>query len=384
MNSLQDCYRILDLEMGATIEEVKRAYRELVRVWHPDRFVHDPVLQRKTQEKLKQINLAYEQICKNDAETPKPSPATDKTETSSTRSRSDYGESQASSSGSSSDETAAPQTPPQDFKESTFGSRFIRFAAFLIVVFFAKLFVSALTQPTHQSVSRLPYIPATPYPAPIAPAPTLTPKPTTVPSVVAKTQEQEEVNHTTTHEGDKTFTVGSSKSQVYAVQGPPKQIGDTQWGYEYSTVYFQNGSVSGWHDPSKILRARLVPNAQMGLRTYFTIGSSLDEVLAAQGSPQHVTSSGLGYEFSTIYFQNGRVSGWHDPSKVLKKLLLPNSQIGARTSFTIGSSIDEVLAAQGTPQHVSSSGFGYEYSTVYFKDAKVSGWHNPSNNLKIR
>jgi TPR repeat protein len=59
-NNLQDLYRTLDLEPGATLADVKRSYRELVRVWHPDRFAHDPALERKGQEKLKRINLAFE------------------------------------------------------------------------------------------------------------------------------------------------------------------------------------------------------------------------------------------------------------------------------------------------------------------------------------
>jgi len=56
-------YRILEVEPGASLEEIKRAYREMARVWHPDRFPNDIRLQNKAQEKLKQINLAYEQIC---------------------------------------------------------------------------------------------------------------------------------------------------------------------------------------------------------------------------------------------------------------------------------------------------------------------------------
>src|SRR2546425_5239032 len=59
---LQDCCRILEIETGATWEEAKRSYRELVRVWHPDRFAHDPALERKAQEKLKQLNLALERF----------------------------------------------------------------------------------------------------------------------------------------------------------------------------------------------------------------------------------------------------------------------------------------------------------------------------------
>lgn len=59
---LDDCYALLDLRPGATDEEMKRAHRDLSKVWHPDRFAHDPALRRKAEEKLKAINEAYETI----------------------------------------------------------------------------------------------------------------------------------------------------------------------------------------------------------------------------------------------------------------------------------------------------------------------------------
>jgi hypothetical protein len=62
MDNIDRYYEILELNPGASIEEVKRAYRDLVRVWHPDRFSNDPRLQQKAQEKLKDINEAYEKL----------------------------------------------------------------------------------------------------------------------------------------------------------------------------------------------------------------------------------------------------------------------------------------------------------------------------------
>ncbi len=59
---LARCYQLLEIEPGATLEEVKRSYREQVKIFHPDRFAGDPKLQLKTQEKLKNINLAFERI----------------------------------------------------------------------------------------------------------------------------------------------------------------------------------------------------------------------------------------------------------------------------------------------------------------------------------
>jgi curved DNA-binding protein CbpA len=56
------CIEILGLKPGASQEEVNHAYRDLVSVWHPDRFVGNPRLQKKAEEKIKEINVAYEYI----------------------------------------------------------------------------------------------------------------------------------------------------------------------------------------------------------------------------------------------------------------------------------------------------------------------------------
>jgi hypothetical protein len=51
---------VLALRPGATPVEIKEAYRDMVKVWHPDRFGSDPRLRQKAEEKLKQINKAYQ------------------------------------------------------------------------------------------------------------------------------------------------------------------------------------------------------------------------------------------------------------------------------------------------------------------------------------
>jgi hypothetical protein len=68
---LEECYRLLDLDPGATDEEVKSAWRDLTKVWHPDRFGHDRDVQRRAEEKLKAINEAYERILAHREGTPK-------------------------------------------------------------------------------------------------------------------------------------------------------------------------------------------------------------------------------------------------------------------------------------------------------------------------
>ncbi len=62
MQDFKRCCQILGLEVGASRTEVKQAYRDLVHVWHPDRFAHNPRLQKKAEAKLKEINAAYETV----------------------------------------------------------------------------------------------------------------------------------------------------------------------------------------------------------------------------------------------------------------------------------------------------------------------------------
>ncbi len=56
------CIKKLGLSPGASQEEVNQAYRDLVTVWHPDRFANNLRLQKKAEENLKEINAAYEYI----------------------------------------------------------------------------------------------------------------------------------------------------------------------------------------------------------------------------------------------------------------------------------------------------------------------------------
>jgi GUN4-like/DnaJ domain len=53
-------YQVLEIEVGASQADIKQAYRDLAKVWHPDRFSGDSTLQQKAQEKIKSINAAYE------------------------------------------------------------------------------------------------------------------------------------------------------------------------------------------------------------------------------------------------------------------------------------------------------------------------------------
>ncbi len=52
-------YRTLELDHGASLQDVRRAYRRLVRLYHPDRFANDPEKLRAATEVSRRLTEAY-------------------------------------------------------------------------------------------------------------------------------------------------------------------------------------------------------------------------------------------------------------------------------------------------------------------------------------
>ncbi len=60
---MKDPYEVLGVKSNATEDEIKQAYRELARKYHPDKYADNP-LKDLAEEKMKEINAAYDTLIK--------------------------------------------------------------------------------------------------------------------------------------------------------------------------------------------------------------------------------------------------------------------------------------------------------------------------------
>lgn len=61
---MKDPYEVLGVPKGASQDEIKKAYRELARKYHPDHYAGNP-LADLAEEKMKEINEAYAVLTKD-------------------------------------------------------------------------------------------------------------------------------------------------------------------------------------------------------------------------------------------------------------------------------------------------------------------------------
>lgn len=119
---------------------------------------------------------------------------------------------------------------------------------------------------------------------------------------------------------------------------------------------------------------------------FFTKGSSVDDVLTAQGVPSSAEDGVWRYGTSTVHFANGMVVHWQEtPGYPLRaKAELPPTRRNPEF-FTKGSTKTEVREIQGDPVHETDRMWDYGVSRVYFERGRVVGWYeSPLHPLKLK
>jgi hypothetical protein len=262
----------LGLTRDATQAEIRDAYRTLAKVWHPDRFQDDEQLRGKAEEKIKEINSAYQLLTTTPAGDPKSRPSDSQSEP-------DQAGETAESDPSASPGNRFPETsrvkPP---RRTTRGvSRTSLSIAFLIV--FAVGAWLILRNPNAPEVSA-------PRPANSA---------TSAAASVASGNPPETATRESATAGATNRTNGSAAS---ADKAPPQSR--------------KNAAAS--EEPSLVVYPADDPRTP-----YFTVGSTRNDVLRLQGKPSAIENDSFEYGRSTVYFKNGRVQSWHaDPDSPLR------------------------------------------------------------------
>jgi curved DNA-binding protein CbpA len=367
----------LGLAAGASLDEVKAAYKMLVKVWHPDRFQSDREVGQAAEAKLKAINIAYSYLASNGYESDRGYEGGTKQGSgarkgSNTNRGPVYGAS-GKRTGASAPRAArrpAQKQPRRQTRRQTSPDRRIwgiwganvglRLAfrlLVLVVVLVTGWFLFGIADS---------YIAADP----------------TMGKYYLETKSQLKSDF----ESARQRTWGSLEQRLHGLFGGSSgtvpaaaaPVGDTAATTpEQGTVDPVNGEKhSGVKAPATPLR--LLP--------YVTLGLTRDEVIAAQGEPTSSTTGKLMYNASELDLKDGKVVGWKiDPRSPLRVKLWPEGPVDSSLRFfTVGSTKDEVLVVEGTPTSFSQDRFDYGSSVVYFRDGRVVAWKDGPGAVPLR
>jgi hypothetical protein len=123
------------------------------------------------------------------------------------------------------------------------------------------------------------------------------------------------------------------------------------------------------------------------IHSYLTVGSTRDEVLAQQGPPTAQSEDKLVYGKSELYLKNNLVTGWRIDlaSSPIRVKLWPQTAIDPDLAyFAAGSTKDEVLVVQGTPTAFTDDKFEYGGSEVYFRNNRVVSWKDDPGSVPLK
>lgn len=297
--NLDEAYRILEVAPGANEETVREARKTLAKVWHPDRHANDPELQKRAQDKLANVNAAFEVVDQAGfpaakAKAPEPAKPPD------------------------APKAAAPPPPaasPPRVEPDFVAPRKIRWSVILVLA--AALGIGAYFAITKLGSSSAPVATVTPDGARAVSESDAA----IVVVVDAVTAEVSTVRR------EKTFTLGSSRDDVIAAMGQPQGTSQhntsingavttsSQLTYgESSTIDFDgNDQVIGWTEGDSPLHVRLdirdaEAAAKAKTRGTIAIGSTTDEVLAVLGPPTALSSIRWLYGTSELALEGNKVT----------------------------------------------------------------------------
>ena len=393
MDDISNYYETLGLKPGASPEEVKQAYRDLVRVWHPDRYSHDTRLQEKVQEKLKEINEAYEKINQFH---------------SSYKSKTHKKEEKEYKSEKKPDEDQPrPQRKTQQHKpverSTFFKNSWIYLIPFVILIIMYIWDSSKVTPP--KPAASIP--PSSTMPKEYKPLPAHD----GFDKSSNKEKEPVTVDTIKTNIGELSITKGALLDYCVRLNGNiiyQEKNGRNLSFHSHFRSLDKDEAVLVQESSATRAWFRLIilkTNGSISITKSFGNGSDLPEIKHQGKKITFRFPGGEGSSFQSGFwaFENGRLAKIREvsgtpklqgqqtladkpkpPALVPKGSDKPEQKIVTEGYFTIGSSEDEVLAVQGTPTGIAFNIWSYGFSSVTFENGRVKSFQNTSNNLKIR
>lgn len=316
----------LGLTSDATPDLIEDSYRTLVKVWHPDRFAHDPKLRKDAEEKLKEINGAHDYLINNPRQKPdRPAEKPPIAERPFVPPDFDF----------EGEETDEIKRILRRREKSQIPGILVRVGialgsvAFLAILALAGDSFLSSNQTTARAWDQLKLElkhdfsvhfgnTSTSSTQP-APAPAAAPPATVAAAEMPPSPPREKSGPTA--QGPKHvvaakpyITAGLTPAEVISVLGNPTSSSGEKMFYSGSEIDFKNGQVAGWKiDPAAPIRVKLwseTPSVP-GLNT-FGVGSTKSDVIALQGTPTLFSDNDFGYGNSHVFFQNNRVTSWKD------------------------------------------------------------------------
>lgn len=332
------CVSLQTLGLGAhaTSDEIENTFLTLVKVWHPDRFAHDPTLRLQAEDKLKEINAAHDYLVANPKQQQQRSvPQPERTPPSGLPV-------EPSSADSEPEETEEIRRILRRRQKSKAPAVLLKvgFALGAVAVLAILWLTGDSFLSSNSSTSR------------------------------AWDQLKLEVKHDlAVHLG--TSSTPEAQQPVPAATPTPSVAADAQ-------------TSAPPPETARVSRTRAVQHLQ-GAKPYITAGLTPTEVLSVLGNPTSSTGEKMLYVGSEIDFKNGQVAGWKiDPASPIRVKLWSDSPVApGLTTFAVGSTKSEVIAVQGTPSLFSDSEFGYGDSQVYFQNNRVVSWKEGSVSLRV-
>ena len=344
--------RILDLDSNATEAEIRTSYLTMVKVWHPDRFDNDDALRKSAEEKLRDVNAAYEYLTLTVSEREQWQPPSHWSRITAPRPT-------AASAGfaeAKSNKLNWGMTLRTVWRIFRTLRTIAKISALLCFLLFGRYTWIALDAPQPPSLQ----------PGKME---TFSKEDMAKELQGPKERFEEAVN------GD----LKRLNLDRFAVKTAPK-VAETAQPVEPEAkpVSPPKGSRQ---QPEKL------PDAPHPIQSYITVGSTKAEVLDMQGPPTDSSDDKLVYGQSEIYFKDEAVIGWKiDPvANPIRVKLWPQTAVDPTIeAFTYGSSRDVVLVVQGTPTAFSDDKFQYGGSEVYFQNHKVVRWKNDPTSIPLR